>query len=142
MQHAPDYTATLGPRVSTGMTNTGEYALSSSLLLHIEDLHGPSGTQFLQPAYTTLDVRAQWTHPSKKYYVAVFGTNVTNDRYRNQVQYNSLASARSGARPRFGVLSLARNSETAEAGYGPLNLGRPSVLSRVRRARQLLPSYN
>ena len=58
----------------TGMTSTGEYALSSSLLLHVEDLTWAlAGTQFLQPAYATLDVRAQWTHPSKKYYVAVFG---------------------------------------------------------------------
>jgi iron complex outermembrane receptor protein len=88
MQHAPDYTATLGPRVSTGMTSTGEYSLSGSLYYTSKIYMSPSGTQFLQPAYTTLDVRAQWTHPSKKYYVAAWGTNVTNDRYRNQVQYN------------------------------------------------------
>ena len=88
MQHAPDYTATLGPRVSTGMTGTGEYALSASLYYTSKIFMSPSGTQFLQPAYTTLDVRAQWTLPSKNYYVALWGTNVTNDRYRNQVQYN------------------------------------------------------
>ena len=88
MQHSPDYTATLGPRVSSGMTRTGEYAFSSSLYYTSKIYMSPSGTQFLQPAYTTLDVRAQWTHPSKNYYVALWGTNVTNDRYRNQVQYN------------------------------------------------------
>jgi iron complex outermembrane receptor protein len=88
MQHSPDYTATLGPRVSTGMTNTGEYALSSNLYYTSKIYMSPSGTQFLQPAYFTLAVRAQWTDPSKKYYAAVFGDNVTNDRYRTQVQYN------------------------------------------------------
>jgi iron complex outermembrane receptor protein len=88
MQHAPDYTATLGPRVSTGMTDTGEYALTGSLYYTSKIFMGPCGCQFLQPAYVTLDVRGQWTPPSKKYYVAFFGENITNDRYRNQVQYN------------------------------------------------------
>ena len=112
MQHAPDYTATLTPRQSTGMTSTGEYSLSESLYYTSKIFMVPCGCQFLQPAYITLDVRAQWTHPSKKYYVAVFGENVTNDRYRNQVQYNgSAASVRDGARLRSGVLSLARNTE-------------------------------
>jgi iron complex outermembrane recepter protein len=88
MQHAPDWTATLGPRVSTGQTGTGEYAFSSNLYYTSKIYFSPSGTQFLQPAYATLAVRGQWTHPSKNYYVAVYGDNVTNDRYRNQVQYN------------------------------------------------------
>jgi iron complex outermembrane receptor protein len=88
MQHAPDYTATLGPRGSTGMTATGEYALSANVYYTSKIYFSPSGTQFLQPAYTTLAVRGQWTHPSQKYYVAVWGTNVTNNRYRTQVQYN------------------------------------------------------
>jgi len=88
MQHAPDYTATLGPRVSTGRTGTGEYALSSNLYYTSRIYFSPSGTQFQQPAYATLAVRAQWTHPSTKYYVAVYGDNVANSRYRTQVQYN------------------------------------------------------
>ena len=99
MQHAPDYTATLGPRVSTGMTHTGEYALSSAFYYTSKIFMAPCGCQMLQPAYVTLDVRGQWTHPSKKFYVAVFGQNVTNDRYRNQVQYNGVGIGAGWSQP-------------------------------------------
>ena len=99
MPNSPDYTATLGPRVSTGQTNTGEYALSSNLYYTSKIFFGPSGTQFLQPAYFTLAMRAQWKHPSKNYYVAVFGDNVTNDRYRTGVQYNTIGSGANWSAP-------------------------------------------
>jgi iron complex outermembrane recepter protein len=88
MQHSPDYTATLGPRVSTGQTSTGEYVFSSNLYYTSRIYFSPSGTEFQQPAYASLAVRAQWTDPSKKYSVAVYGDNVANSRYRTQVQYN------------------------------------------------------
>ena len=99
MQHAPDYTATLGPRVSTGMTHTGEYALSSAFYYTSKIFMAPCGCQMLQPAYVTLDLRAQWTDPSKKYYVAVFGTNVTNSRYRSEVQYNGVGIGAQWSQP-------------------------------------------
>jgi iron complex outermembrane receptor protein len=88
MQHSPDYTATVGPRVSTGQTSTGEYAFSSNLYYTSRIYFSPSGTEFQQPAYSSLAVRAQWTDPSKKYSAAVYGDNVANSRYRTQVQYN------------------------------------------------------
>ena len=100
MQHSPDYTATLGPRVSTGMTSTGEYALSSNLYYTSKIFMSPSGTQFLQPAYFTLAVRAQWTDPSKKYFAALYGDNVTNDRYRNPGPVQRLRHRRRVERPR------------------------------------------
>ena len=87
MQHSPDYTATIGPRFSTGQTAFGEFALSSNLYYTSRVYFSPSGTQFQQPAYATLDVRGQW-NPQKNYFVAVYGVNVANARYRNQVQYN------------------------------------------------------
>ena len=70
MQHSPDYTADLGPRFSTGQTAIGEFALSSNLYYTSRVYFSPSGTQFQQPAYATLDVRGQW-NPTKNYYVAV-----------------------------------------------------------------------
>lgn len=87
MQHSPDYTATLGPRFSTGQTRLGEFALSGNLYYSSRIYFSPSGTEFQQPAFATLAVRGQW-NPSKNYYVAVFGDNVANSRYRTQVQYN------------------------------------------------------
>ncbi len=88
MQHVPDYTANLEPRYSTGMTESGEYAFSANAYFSSSFYFSPAGTQFRQPSYTTLALRAQWDDPSRRYMVAIFGDNVTNVRYRNQVQYN------------------------------------------------------
>ena len=88
MQHSPDYTATIGPRVSTGQIRAGEFALSGNLYYTSRIYFSPSGTQFQQPAYATLAVRGQWTDPTKHYSVAVYGDNIANSRYRTQVQYN------------------------------------------------------
>ena len=88
MQHAPDNTATLGPRVSTGQTSYGELAFSSNVYYTSRIYFSPSGTQFQQPAYASVAVRGQYTDPSRKYYAAVYGDNIFNSRYRNQVQYN------------------------------------------------------
>jgi iron complex outermembrane receptor protein len=89
MQHVPDFTATIGPRVTTGMTDKGELALSGSLYYTSFFYFSPSGTQFKQPGYATVDLRLQWDDPTKKYFLAAYGTNVTDKRYRTQVQYNS-----------------------------------------------------
>lgn len=88
MQHVPDFTATVGGRYTTGMTDTGEYSLSGNLYYTSKFYFSPSGTQFLQPGYATLSLRTQWQDPSQKYTVALFGDNLTNKRYRTQVQYN------------------------------------------------------
>jgi len=88
MQHVPDYTANIGPRYTTGMTNTGEYSVSANAYYSSGLYMSPSGTQFYQPSYTTLAMRGEWKTPSGKYTVALYGDNVTDVRYRTQVQYN------------------------------------------------------
>jgi iron complex outermembrane receptor protein len=88
MQHVPDYTANLGPRYTTGMTDTGEYSVSANAYFSSYYFNSPAGTQFRQPSYTTVALRTQWDDPSKKYFVALYGNNLTNVRYRTQVQYN------------------------------------------------------
>jgi iron complex outermembrane receptor protein len=99
MQHTPDFTATLGSRVTTGMTNTGEYSLSGNLYYTSKYYNSPSGTQFLQPSYATLTLRTQWEDPSRKYTVALFGDNITNKRYRTQIQYNGFGIGASWSAP-------------------------------------------
>jgi iron complex outermembrane receptor protein len=88
MQHTPDYTANAGARYTTGELSSGEYSLSGNLYYTSKFYFSPSGTQFLQPGYTTVSLRAQWVDPSKRYMLAVFGDNITDARYRTQVQYN------------------------------------------------------
>lgn len=99
MQHVPDFTATLGARYTTGMTNSGEYALSGNWYYTSKYYSSPSGTQFLQPSYNTLALRAEWKDPSKHYTVALFGDNVTSERYRTQIQYNAFGIGASWSAP-------------------------------------------
>jgi iron complex outermembrane receptor protein len=88
MQHTPAWNVNAGGRATTGMTGAGEFALSSNFYYTSSFYFSPSGTQFLQPGYETLGARAEWTHPSKHLTVALYGENLTNERYRTQVQYN------------------------------------------------------
>jgi iron complex outermembrane receptor protein len=99
MQHVPDFTATFQPRVTTGMTDKGEFALTGSLYYTSKIFFAPSGTQFEQPGYATLDLRFQWDSPNRRYMLAAFGTNVTNERYRTQVQYNGFGIGASWSQP-------------------------------------------
>jgi iron complex outermembrane receptor protein len=99
MQHVPDFTATFGPRFTTGMTDHGEFSFSGSLYYSSKVYFSPSGTQFKQPAYATLDLRAQWDDPSKRYMAALYVTNVTDKRYRTQVQYNGFGVGASWSAP-------------------------------------------
>jgi iron complex outermembrane receptor protein len=39
------------------------------------------GDQIRQPAYATLGLRAEWTDPSDRLTLAVYGDNVTDKRY-------------------------------------------------------------
>jgi iron complex outermembrane recepter protein len=87
MQHVPDYTANLGPRFTTGATQTGEYSISGNAYFSSYFFNAPAGTQGRQPSYYQLGVRTQWDDPSKRYFVALYGNNVTNVRYRTSVQY-------------------------------------------------------
>jgi iron complex outermembrane receptor protein len=88
MQHTPAWNVDAGARATTGMTDAGEFALSSNFYFTSSFYFSPSGTQFLQPSYETLGARAEWTHPTRHLTVAVYGENLTNERYRTQVQYN------------------------------------------------------
>jgi iron complex outermembrane recepter protein len=99
MQHVPDWTATLGPRFTTGMTHTGEYSVAANIYYTSEFFFSPSGTQFLQPSYTTVALRAEWKDPSKRYFVALYGDNLSNARYRTQVQENGFGIGASWSAP-------------------------------------------
>jgi len=104
MQTTPDWTASFGPRYTTGMTPSGEYSLSANAYFVSRLYFSPSGTQFAQPSFTTVALRGQWQDPSDHYTVAVYGNNLTNTRYRTQVQYNGFGIGASwSAPPTWGI---------------------------------------
>lgn len=109
MQRVPDFTANLGVRYTTGMTDSGEFSLAGNLYYTSKFYFSPSGTQFRQPGYATLALRGEWVDPTDRYTVALFGENVTDERYRTQVQFNAFGIGAQWSQPAtWGVEVAAR----------------------------------
>lgn len=98
MQRTPEFTGFLAARYATEVGG-GELALSGNLSYSSSFHFGPSGIQFKQGGYETLSLRAQWTAPSKNWYLAAYGNNVTNSRYLTQVQYSNFGIGSNWSKP-------------------------------------------
>ncbi|NHO67425.1 TonB-dependent receptor [Aestuariicella hydrocarbonica] len=83
MQRSPELTANLGVSYSTLIAG-GTLDLSSTFY-YTSDFYFDSSEQFEQDSYELLSARAQWTAPSERYSVAVYGDNLTDAEYRTQV---------------------------------------------------------
>lgn len=88
MQRTPEFTGNFGASYSADLGG-GELLLSGNLYYTSKFHFGPSGIQFAQKGYEVLALRAQWTDPTERYSVALWGDNVTNSRYMTQVQFNN-----------------------------------------------------
>ncbi|RZJ98385.1 MAG: TonB-dependent receptor [Novosphingobium sp.] len=89
MQRVPEFTGNIGARYKTEIAG-GAFVLSGNLYYTSEVNFGPSGVQFPQKAYEVASARAQWTDSSDTFTVAVWGDNLTNNRYKTAVQYNTI----------------------------------------------------
>jgi iron complex outermembrane receptor protein len=98
MQRTPEFTGFLGARYAMDVGG-GELALSGNLSYSSSFFFGPSGIQFRQGGYETLSLRAQWTAPGERWYVAAYGDNVTNNRYLTQVQYSNFGIGANWSKP-------------------------------------------
>jgi len=98
MQRTPEFTGNVGARYRADLGG-GQLALSGNLFYSSKFFFGPSGIQFPQKAYETLSLRAEWTDPSDTFSVALWGDNVTNSRYKTQVQYASFGIGTNWSKP-------------------------------------------
>lgn len=98
MQRTPEFTGNIGARYKTEVSG-GNLQLSGNLSYSSKLFFGPSGIQFPQKAYEVLSLRAQWTDPSDRYSIAVYGDNVTNSRYLTQVQYGNSGIGANWSKP-------------------------------------------
>ncbi|WP_428310081.1 TonB-dependent receptor [Hydrocarboniphaga sp.] len=97
MQRSPDFTATLGASHVSSLQG-GVLTLSGNLYYASKFYFDPS-EQFNQDAYTVLGLRAQWVDASDRYTVALFGDNLTDERYRTQVLFNSIGIGNTWSAP-------------------------------------------
>jgi iron complex outermembrane receptor protein len=89
MQRAPKFTGNIGARFTADVAN-GEFALAGNLY-HTSTVYFTAANQFKQDPYSLLNLRAEWTDPSKHYTFALYGDNVTNARYLTQVPLGNFA---------------------------------------------------
>ncbi|WP_230291375.1 TonB-dependent receptor [Croceicoccus sp. Ery5] len=99
MQRTPEFTGNIGARYEVDLGG-GSLALSGNLYYTSSFFFGPSGTQFKGGDYEVLALRGEWSDPDDRFFVALFGDNVTDSRYVNQVQYNSFAMGATWSQPR------------------------------------------
>jgi iron complex outermembrane receptor protein len=108
MQRTPAFTGNIAARYRTELAG-GELELSGNLYYTSKFFFGPSGIQFPQKGYEILGLRAQWTDPSERFTVGIWGDNVTNSRYQTQVQYNLPGIGANWSKPvTFGVDARVR----------------------------------
>lgn len=88
MQRTPEFTGNIAARYKTDLGG-GKLVLSGNLFYSSTVYAGPSGVQFPQKGYESLALRAEWTDPSDRYSIGLWGDNVTGSRYRTQVQYGN-----------------------------------------------------
>lgn len=90
MQRAPAFTGNIGASYDLDLAG-GSLKLSGNLYYTSSFFFDPE-QQFRQNGYEVLALRAEWTDPSDRYTVALFGDNVTGKRYRTQVLFNTLGT--------------------------------------------------
>lgn len=88
VQRSPDFTATLGAQYGLDLAR-GRMTLSGNLY-YTSSFYFDPVQQFKQNGYAVASLRAQWVDPSKHFTIAVFGDNLTNQRYKTQVLANTV----------------------------------------------------
>jgi iron complex outermembrane receptor protein len=88
MQRAPEYTGNLGASYEVDVAR-GVLTLSGNLF-YTSSFYFDPNQQFKQGGYGLLSLRGQWTDPSQRYTLAVYGDNLTDKRYSTQVLFNTL----------------------------------------------------
>ena len=98
MQRVPEFTGNIGANYRTDLAG-GELAVSGNFYYTSKFFHGPSGIQFPEKGYEVVSLRAQWTDPSERYTVALWGDNVTDSRYHTSVQYGNFGIGSTWSKP-------------------------------------------
>jgi iron complex outermembrane receptor protein len=88
MQRSPEFTANIGGAYGIDLGG-GRLTLSGNLYYSSSFYFDPV-QQFRQDGFEVLSLRAEWVDPSERFSVALFGDNVTNNRYQTQVLFNTL----------------------------------------------------
>ena len=97
MQRSPKVTGNLGARYSLDLFG-GKLALSGNLY-YTSSFFFDSAEEVKQKSYATLGLRAEWTDPSDRFSVAIYGDNLTAKRYLTQALLETFSTPTSWSPP-------------------------------------------
>ncbi|WP_340587102.1 TonB-dependent receptor [Erythrobacter alti] len=89
MQRSPEFTGNIGASYAIDLDGSGSINLSGNLFYTSSFFFDPE-QQFRQDGYELLTLRAEWVDASERFSLAVYGDNVTGQRYQSQVLFNTL----------------------------------------------------
>ena len=108
MQRSPELTASVGGSYDIHNIAGGLLTLSGNLYFSSE-FYFDASQQFKQDAFHHATLRAEWLAPSERFSVAVYGDNLTDERYQTQVLFNTLGIGSTWSKPRsFGISVTGR----------------------------------
>lgn len=83
MARSPKFTGNVGARFEGDLAG-GKIGVSGNLA-YTSKAYFDSSQQFFQKGYELLSMRVEWTDPSDHYTFAIYGDNLTNSKYYNQI---------------------------------------------------------
>jgi iron complex outermembrane receptor protein len=86
MARAPKFSGNVSLRYTRDIGG-GKFGLSGNLY-HTSQFYFDTSQQFPQSSYSLLGLRAEWTDPSERFTLALYGDNVTDTHYVRQIQMN------------------------------------------------------
>ncbi len=107
MQRSPKFTGTLS--VNYAMDLAGGALDLSGTLYHTSAFYFDSSERYKQDGYQLLSLRGEWTSPSERYSIAVYGDNLTDEEYRTQVLPQFYGALSTWGAPRTFGVSLGLN---------------------------------
>jgi len=107
LQRAPKFSGTVSARYSTELA--GGELVTSANLYHTSRFFFDAANDFAENGYQVLSARVQWTDPSERYTLAVFGDNITDARYYNQITIGTAAAGTTWGEPATYGVSLRIN---------------------------------
>jgi iron complex outermembrane recepter protein len=83
MARSPKFTGNIGARYETDLGG-GKLGLAGSVSYTAKAFFD-SSQQYSSPGYELVSLRAEWTDPSDRFTVAVYGDNITDSKYYTQI---------------------------------------------------------
>lgn len=90
VQHAPRFSGNISARYATDLAR-GRLVASANLF-HTSRIYFDAANQFAEKGYDLLGARVEWTDPSDRWTVAVFGDNLFDAKYYTQIQVGTAAA--------------------------------------------------